>query len=68
MSDPTTRGKAWPLAPADLNNQVRTPTLLLEVTTFPKPHYVQILDLVQQASTYKQLKKGANEGIPLNFP
>jgi len=23
MSDPNTRGKAWPLAPADLNNQVR---------------------------------------------
>jgi len=41
MSDPNTRGKAWPIAPADLNNQ--------------------ILDLVQQASTYKQLKKGANE-------
>lgn len=26
-------------------------------------HCVQILDLVQQASTYKQLKKGANEGM-----
>jgi len=41
MSDPNTRSKAWPLAPADLNNK--------------------ILDLVQQAATYKQLKKGANE-------
>jgi len=37
----TERGRAWPLAKPDLNNQ--------------------ILDLVQQASTYKQLKKGANE-------
>ena len=25
-------------------------------------HIPQILDLVQQASNYKQLKKGANEG------
>ncbi|KZV71842.1 unnamed protein product [Peniophora sp. CBMAI 1063] len=41
MADPSNHGRAWPLAPADLNNQ--------------------ILDLVQQASTYKQLKKGANE-------
>jgi len=35
------RGKAWPLADADLTNS--------------------ILELVQQASQYKQLKKGANE-------
>ncbi|KAJ7632853.1 50S ribosomal protein L30e-like protein [Roridomyces roridus] len=35
------RGKAWPLAEADLTNS--------------------ILELVQQASQYKQLKKGANE-------
>ncbi|TFK30174.1 snRNP subunit [Coprinopsis marcescibilis] len=34
-------GKAWPLAGADLTNQ--------------------ILELVQQAGQYKQLKKGANE-------
>ena len=27
----------------------------------------QILDLVQQALNYKQLKKGANEGIKLLF-
>jgi len=35
------RGKAWPLADADLTNS--------------------ILELVQQACQYKQLKKGANE-------
>jgi len=35
------RGKAWPLADADLTNS--------------------ILELVQQAGQYKQLKKGANE-------
>ncbi|KAF7974817.1 hypothetical protein HWV62_8369 [Athelia sp. TMB] len=35
------RGKAWPLAEADLTNS--------------------ILELVQQANQYKQLKKGANE-------
>ncbi|KAJ7286060.1 putative SNU13-component of the U4/U6.U5 snRNP [Mycena rebaudengoi] len=35
------RGKAWPLAEAELTNS--------------------ILELVQQASQYKQLKKGANE-------
>ncbi|KAG6880274.1 RNA binding protein snu13 [Termitomyces sp. T32_za158] len=39
MSD--TKSKAWPLAEADLTNQ--------------------ILELVQQAGQYKQLKKGANE-------
>ncbi|TFK54745.1 L30e-like protein [Heliocybe sulcata] len=39
MAEP--KGKAWPLAPPELTNQ--------------------ILDLVQQASQYKQLKKGANE-------
>ncbi|KAJ3522634.1 hypothetical protein NMY22_g11810 [Coprinellus aureogranulatus] len=38
MSD---HGKAWPLADADLTNQ--------------------ILEVVQQAGQYKQLKKGANE-------
>ncbi|KAJ7085822.1 50S ribosomal protein L30e-like protein [Mycena belliarum] len=36
-----TRGKAWPIADADLTNS--------------------ILELVQQAGQYKQLKKGANE-------
>ncbi|KAI0797653.1 NHP2/L7aE family protein [Abortiporus biennis] len=41
MSDPTTRAKAWPLAEAQLNDQ--------------------ILDLVEKATQYKQLKKGANE-------
>jgi len=41
MSDPTARGKAWPQAEAELNNQ--------------------ILELVNQATQYKQLKKGANE-------
>ncbi|KAJ7582937.1 snRNP subunit [Mycena floridula] len=39
--DTEERGKAWPLASADLTNS--------------------ILDLVQQATQYKQLKKGANE-------
>ena len=28
---------------------------------------ITILDLVQQASNYKQLKKGANEGLRLEF-
>lgn len=41
MSDPSMRSKAWPLAPADVNDQ--------------------ILDLVEKANQYKQLKKGANE-------
>ncbi|KAG8976396.1 RNA binding protein snu13, partial [Tulasnella sp. 427] len=40
MADERT-DKAWPLADANLTNQ--------------------ILDLVQQASHFKQLKKGANE-------
>jgi len=41
MSDPASRAKAWPLADAELNDQ--------------------ILDLVEKATQYKQLKKGANE-------
>ncbi|KZT71280.1 NHP2/L7aE family protein [Daedalea quercina L-15889] len=41
MSDPSSRPKAWPLAYAELNDQ--------------------ILDLVERASQFKQLKKGANE-------
>ncbi|KAF6763848.1 50S ribosomal protein L30e-like protein [Ephemerocybe angulata] len=41
-------GKAWPLADADLTNQ--------------------ILEVVQQAGQYKQLKKGANEGPWPLFP
>jgi len=53
------RGKAWPLADAVLTDQVRNlahhPWRIF--TRLP-----QILDLVQQASNYKQLKKGANEG------
>ncbi|KAJ3492142.1 hypothetical protein NLI96_g223 [Meripilus lineatus] len=45
MSDPASRAKAWPLADAQLNDQ--------------------ILDLVEKATQYKQLKKGANEGTIL---
>jgi len=41
MADPSSRPKAWPLADAQLNDQ--------------------ILDLVERASQFKQLKKGANE-------
>ena len=53
-----TKGKAWPLADAVLTDQVRKLLRpLVNLTTLP-----QILDLVQQASNYKQLKKGANEG------
>lgn len=54
--------RALPLADEALTNQVRpdrarfyAPILFLTLS-------VQILDLVQQASSYKQLKKGANEG------
>ncbi|KAH9843185.1 NHP2/L7aE family protein [Rhodofomes roseus] len=41
MSDPSSRPKAWPMANAQLNDQ--------------------ILDVVERASQFKQLKKGANE-------
>ena len=52
------RGKAWPLADADLTNSVRP-----FVSRFGRGlMHFQILELVQQASLYKQLKKGANEG------
>lgn len=65
----TPNPKAFPLADAALTNQVRlffspayTPSLQhtprLTPLSLPPP---QILDLVQQASHFKQLKKGANE-------
>ncbi|KAF8921050.1 NHP2/L7aE family protein [Mucidula mucida] len=41
MDEQQERGKAWPLADAELTNS--------------------ILELVQQANRYKQVKKGANE-------
>ena len=60
-----TRGKAWPLADAVLTDQVGNLLgFLVDLNRLS-----QILDLVQQASNYKQLKKGANEGeIPLQVP
>lgn len=59
------KSKAWPIANATLTNQVRcfAWNLLSRLTRL-----VQILDLVQQASQYKQLKKGANEGMSCSFP
>ena len=57
-----TKGKAWPLADAVLTDRVRR--LLATFSGIPN-RLPQILDLVQQASNYKQLKKGANEGEPL---
>lgn len=70
-----TRGKAWPLADEPLANSVRF-SLPRERKLSPD-HCVycffsgravcfqKILDLVQQAGQYKQLKKGANEGLLL---
>ncbi|KAH7889558.1 50S ribosomal protein L30e-like protein [Phlebopus sp. FC_14] len=53
------RGKAWPLADEILTNSVkltsRSESLIFMTCS------LQILDLVQQAGQYKQLKKGANE-------
>jgi U4/U6 small nuclear ribonucleoprotein SNU13 len=44
---------------------------MAESTTNPKAYpladaelTVTLLDLVQQATNYRQLKKGANEGVP----
>jgi U4/U6 small nuclear ribonucleoprotein SNU13 len=70
------RGKAWPLADEILTNSVSFSFILDSCVTIA---YVtdtvvsQILDLVQQAGQYKQLKKGANEGeqrpllLPLHY-
>ena len=54
-------GRAWPLAGADLTNQVSCSnhSTLLRQSMTSRP---QILEVVQQAGQYKQLKKGANEG------
>lgn len=64
MSESQNQSKAWPLANATLTNQVsrRRPNL-----QWCLPLFLQILDLVQQASQYKQLKKGANEGKTSHF-
>lgn len=60
------RGKAWPLADADLTNSVRFPRLVFGQHSLTAV-ISQILELVQQAGQYKQLKKGANEGTPLSY-
>lgn len=71
MSDPANRAKAWPLAEAALNNQVPffflsggfIPSIHLHPSrAFQRPPSNKILELVNQATQYKQLKKGANEG------
>ena len=66
------KGKAWPVANATLTNQASktrfcntTPKLIRKYACLDG---IQILDLVQQASQYKQLKKGANEGEDTRFP
>jgi len=53
--------KAWPLADANLTNQVRRWVLWSLPKTCTDIRLGKILDLVQQAGNYKQLKKGANE-------
>ena len=65
MSDPASRAKAWPLADAELNDQVRfssVPPARRAAHTPAGCRPAQILDLVEKATQYKQLKKGANEG------
>ena len=61
----TPNPKAFPLADAALTNQVRPwLSLMRRLTPFradDSSMHLQILDLVQQASHFKQLKKGANE-------
>ena len=60
------KGKAWPIADATLTNQVLAIAMLYFGLGLLTKHRIacvlQILDLIQQASQYKQLKKGANEG------
>jgi hypothetical protein len=65
MADSEVRGKAWPLAEADLTNSVRY-FIYIGADSLLRCLYSQILELVQQASLYKQLKKGANEGVCLS--
>lgn len=66
MAETESHGKAWPLADADLNNSVRI-IASVDSTRFEKIA-CQILDLVQQARNYNQLKKGANEGTFTSAP
>lgn len=63
MADKTER-KAWPLADATLTNSVCKIIARSEICALiPRvTSRRQILDLVQQATAYKQIKKGANEG------
>lgn len=59
------QGKAWPLADAELTNSVNSCDCFVFLIRLNTGFFVcleQILDLVQQAGQYKQLKKGANEG------
>ncbi|KAL0946737.1 hypothetical protein HGRIS_012916 [Hohenbuehelia grisea] len=57
------RAKAWPLADAELTNSVRLFSQI-DSRIFLTVSPYQILELVQQANQHKQLKKGANEGVP----
>ena len=68
MEDGATNGRAWPLADADLTNSVSFSKLNNSLSARAIKQalihllFKQILELVQQAVQYKQLKKGANEG------
>ena len=54
--------KVWPAADPDLTNSVGAMFNNDWETKFDSQTGIQILDLVQQATSYKQVKKGANEG------
>lgn len=56
--------RAWPRAGPELTNSVGFSCC--EQRNHDEPYqllFKQILELVQQASQYQQVKKGANEGI-----
>ena len=58
---PVEDGPLPPLPPHQLPFRIETPTLLTHASAGAQLTNT-ILDIVQQAANYKQLKKGANEG------
>lgn len=62
MPEPSSHSKTFPMAEAQLNNQVSRLSLDIPLPSHTPFSRNQILELVNQATQYKQLKKGANEG------
>ena len=65
MAEEQNGSAAWPVA--DAGNSIFLTEFSKLLTRFFKALTQEILDIVQQASHYRQLKKGANEGLSTQY-